>query len=409
MKDLSIDDYTYSLPENRIAEFPLVERDLSKLLIYKDKQISESTYRNIAEQLPEDSLIVFNDSRVIEARLVFIKDTGARIEIFCLEPDPSYRGLQRALQQTGSVQWICLIGGASKWKNGQILELPFTHEGKTYVLKAAYMQKEADAFLIELSWNNDELTFAEILHYAGNMPLPPYIKRQADTADSERYQTIYANEPGSVAAPTAGLHFTERVMDSLREKKIEREYVTLHVGAGTFKPVKAATMQEHEMHAEYIDVKLETLEKLVDYAERITIAVGTTSMRTLESIYWLGAKILLYPQMSDAELSVSQWFAFDHATTRITITDALSALKNWMLERNISVLITKTQLLIGPGYRFRVVNALVTNFHQPKSTLLLLVAALAGEEWKQIYEYALGNDFRFLSYGDGCLIFGAKP
>ncbi|RYF89242.1 MAG: S-adenosylmethionine:tRNA ribosyltransferase-isomerase, partial [Chitinophagaceae bacterium] len=378
MKDLSIEDYTYNLPENRIAEYPLAERDLSKLLVYNNKNITESNYQHIADELPADSLMVFNDSRVIEARIVFLKETGAKIEIFCLEPDPSYRGLQRALQETGSVRWICLIGGASKWKSGQLLELPFTHEGNTYILKAAYIQKQSDAFLIELSWDHADLTFAEILHYAGNMPLPPYIKRQADKADSDRYQTIYANEPGSVAAPTAGLHFTDRVMESLKAKNIEKEYVTLHVGAGTFKPVKAATMQEHDMHAEYIDVKLETLEKLAAYSERMTIAVGTTSMRTLESIYWLGAKILLYPQMNDGELSVSQWFAYDHADTKIQLTEALTALKNWMIERNISVLITRTQLLIGPGYQFRVVNALVTNFHQPKSTLLLLVAAAIG-------------------------------
>jgi S-adenosylmethionine:tRNA ribosyltransferase-isomerase len=404
MKELSIEDYNYDLPAEKIASHPLPERDLSKLLIYDNGDLTEDIYRNLAVHIPGDSLMVFNNSKVIEARLIFSKPSGGKIEIFCLEPAAECGQVQVALTHTREVSWICLIGGASKWKPGQVLQKPFLHGDRKLMLNATFVSRTSEAFVIRFTWDSDDLSFAEVLHHTGNMPLPPYIKRAAETSDLTRYQTIYADEAGSVAAPTAGLHFTTRMLTSLKERNIEQAFVTLHVGAGTFKPVKALKMEDHEMHAELIDLDLDSLKRITAFAGTHITAVGTTSMRTIESLYWMGTKILNNLHIPVPEIAISQWYAFENSDSTVATRDALLALQEWMLNHKLNRLITNTQLLIGPGYRFRVANALVTNFHQPKSTLLLLVAALAGNNWKKIYDYALTHNYRFLSYGDGCLI-----
>lgn len=406
---ISIQDYTYSLPDDRIANFPLVERDASKLLIYKDGKISESIFRNIPEKIPENSLLVFNDTKVAEARLLFQKPTGGIIEIFCLEPHEEYNDITTAMLQKEKVLWHCLVGGASKWKKGQALIKKIQNGDQAIILKANYIEKKPDSFIIELSWSPSDKSFAEILHAAGAIPLPPYIKREAEKSDSERYQTVYANEVGSVAAPTAGLHFTENIFKQLREKKIQTEFITLHVGAGTFKPVKSETMQDHNMHAEWIDVSRTVIDNILKNPDKNIIAVGTTSLRTIESLYWLGLKKLAIGTGEPNELS--QWEAYELAEKNVSTRDSLQFLLDWMDKNKMERLITKTQILIAPGYQFKIVNGLITNFHQPQSTLLLLVAAFIGTDltsgqagWRNVYEHALQNEFRFLSYGDGCLL-----
>ena len=396
-KDISIAEYTYHLPESSIAFYPLAERDASRLLVYRSGEISETIYRNIADELPEGALLVFNDTRVVEARLVFQKPSGGKIEIFCLEPPAEYGGMAAAMAQTGRVRWKCLIGGASKWKAGQVLVKTI---GET-VVEARYVEKLGDSFQIELSWHPAELSFAELLHQAGLIPLPPYIHRAPEGLDSERYQTIYAQFEGSVAAPTAGLHFTRAVLDSLKSRGIGQLFVTLHVGAGTFLPVKSATLGQHVMHSEYIAVTREAIDelRLARVAGRPVIAVGTTSARTIESLYWLGVKAL----SGLSELAVGQWDAYDQPGG-VEAAAALAALVDWMERQGVSTLVTTTQLLITPGYQWKLAGGLITNFHQPESTLLLLVASLVGEDWRRIYQYALDNGFRFLSYGDGCLL-----
>jgi S-adenosylmethionine:tRNA ribosyltransferase-isomerase len=310
--------------------------------------------------------------------------------------------------QQKKVQWLCLVGGASKWKKGQVLEKKITIAGEEIILSASDIEKRADCFVIELSWLPDPLSFAEILHYTGAIPLPPYIKRAVESGDADRYQTIYAHFDGSVAAPTAGLHFTNHIFGQLEEKKIKKDFVTLHVGAGTFKPVKAATMEEHEMHAEFIDVNRSLIEALLLNLEAPVIAVGTTSLRTIESLYWLGVKTVLDPAIHPSALSLIQWEAYDLVKQNIPAKDALTALLRWMEQNHTDRLLTKTQIIIAPGYAMRIAKALITNFHQPQSTLLLLVAALAEDEWRNIYDHALKYDYRFLSYGDGSLIWAAK-
>ena len=403
-KKISIIDYTYSLPEERIANYPLAERDASKLLIYRDGNISEDVYKNISSHLPEKSLMVFNNTRVVEARILFKKSTGAQIEIFCLEPGPEFRNISTALAQTGSVNWLCLIGGASKWKHGLVLEKEIEYAGELIHLSVKYKEKIADSFLIEISWTPSHFTFAEILHAAGSVPLPPYIKRKAEIEDAERYQTIYADVEGSVAAPTAGLHFTPSILSQLELKKIQTAYLTLHVGSATFKPVKSETMEAHEMHSEFIDVSMEMIDKLITGGFNSITAVGTTSLRTLESLYWLGVKTIINPEIKADDLYLNQWEAYE-LTPELTTRKALIALKSWLLRNQFERLFTRTRLLIVPGYQFKVVDVLVTNFHQPQSTLLLLVAAFIGEDWREVYQYAIDNDFRFLSYGDGNLYF----
>ena len=423
-RNISINDYTYSLPEERIAKYPLAERDASKLLIYEEGVITEDAYKNIAYHIPENSLLVFNDTKVVEARLLFQKDTGGVIEIFCLEPHEQYADITSAMLQKGNVLWQCLVGGVSKWKTGQVLEKKIKLEKiassrfrrdsqeKEIILTASYIEKRNDSFIIELSWSPTELSFAEVLHHAGAIPLPPYIKRAVEEADAERYQTVYAHFDGSVAAPTAGLHFTNNIFNQIKEKNIQTDFVTLHVGAGTFKPVKSDTMQEHEMHAEWIDVSKKTIENILGNLDNNIIAVGTTSLRTIESLYWLGVKQLAVGSKQptyDSFRILSQWEAYELAGKNITVKKALESLLQWMDKNNMDRLVTKTQILIAPGYPFKIAKGLVTNFHQPQSTLLLLVAALIGEDWRKVYGYALQNDFRFLSYGDGSLLYPLSP
>jgi S-adenosylmethionine:tRNA ribosyltransferase-isomerase len=420
-KNIRIADYSYDLPEGSIAYYPLAERDASLLLVYRRGELHEDIYRNIAGYLPEGSLLVFNNTRVVEARIIFQKPTGGQIEIFCLEPPAEYGGIAAALTQTGSVRWKCLIGGASKWKSGQVLrkELAAAADGTSaenpaaILLEARWVRRMEGAFLIELSWTPAELTFAELLHRAGGIPLPPYIHRDVEVTDSERYQTVYARHDGSVAAPTAGLHFTETIFQQLEERHIQRTFVTLHVGAGTFLPVKAATLGEHPMHVEFIAVLSPMILELAEQLQtgKPVIAVGTTSARTLESLYWLGVKAAADAAISADDLVVHQWDAYaphevsaNGGGAAMGAVGALQALLAWMERRGMNELVTTTQLLITPGYTWKIVAGLVTNFHQPESTLLLLIASLIGEDWRGMYAYALKNGFRFLSYGDGCLL-----
>ncbi|MBL7709746.1 MAG: S-adenosylmethionine:tRNA ribosyltransferase-isomerase [Chitinophagaceae bacterium] len=407
-KYLSITYFSYLLPEERIAKYPLAERDASKLLVFQNGQLKDDTYRNIAAHIPAGSLLIFNNTKVVEARLVFQKITGGQIEIFCLEPHEQYPDITSAMLQQEKVQWLCLVGGASKWKKGQVLEKKVTIAGKEIMLSANYVEKRADCFVIELSWLPGSLSFAEILHYTGAIPLPPYIKRAVESDDADRYQTIYAHFDGSVAAPTAGLHFTNHIFRQLEEKSIKKDFVTLHVGAGTFKPVKAAIMEEHEMHAEFIDIKKSLIENLVTNLDRNIIAVGTTSLRTIESLYWLGVKTVMDPAILPSALLLTQWEAYELSEQNIPVKEALTALLKWMEQNSTDRLLTKTQIIIAPGYTIRIAKALITNFHQPQSTLLLLVAALTGDQWRNIYDHALKNNYRFLSYGDGSLLWTLK-
>ena len=402
-RHLSISDYTYDLPVERIAYAPLENREDSKLLVYSSGKLEESRYAHIASYLPKSSLILFNDTKVVEARILFQKESGSKIEVFCLEPAEEYPDIVTGMSQKGSVRWNCLVGGASKWKNGIVLRKTSTHNGNTFTLEASIREKKKDCFEIEFNWQPKEVSFAEILHRMGVMPLPPYIKREAELKDAERYQTIYAKEEGSVAAPTAGLHFSEVVMNSLAANNIRRAYLTLHVGAGTFKPVSAATMQDHEMHAEFMEINTDLLELLLKYPTELISATGTTTLRTLESLYWLGVKTAIQKNLEEKDLKILQWDAYE-LPNNISRENALLSLQQWMQEKGINRLLTTTQLLIAPGYKVRMVKRLVTNFHQPNSTLLLLVAACIGDAWKSIYNHALANDFRFLSYGDGCLL-----
>lgn len=425
--NLHIEDFNYELPNEKIAKYPLEQRDQSKLLIYggtgfsggvepisgelgpkteNGVSIRESIYANIADELPQGSLLVFNDTKVVEARLLFQKPTGGVIELFCLEPADQYADITTAMLQKGSVQWKCLVGGAKKWKEGAVVL-----EVKGLKIQANKVEILPDCFLIEFSWDPAGISFAEVLHLAGDIPLPPYLNRETEESDKERYQTIYAKHDGSVAAPTAGLHFTEYVFAQLAQKQIQKGYVTLHVGAGTFKPVKAAQMKDHEMHAEFIDVQKSTIEQLLEHVSKGIIAVGTTSLRTLESLYWIGVKTIHNPSLATADLSVSQWEPYQHAEENAenkgkaySAEESLTALLQWMEKNNAERIITKTQIIIAPGYTFRIIRALVTNFHQPQSTLLLLISAIVGDDWRRIYEYALTHEYRFLSYGDGSIL-----
>jgi S-adenosylmethionine:tRNA ribosyltransferase-isomerase len=405
-KDISILDYTYELPEEKIAVFPMSQRQDAKLLIYKAGMLEEDQYKNIAQHLPANSLLVFNDTRVIPARVLFEKATGAVIEIFCLEPYETISEYSILMAQKEKIKWKCLIGGASKWKEGDLVK-HFVVQGEAAELRAQLIQKLADAYVVEFSWKPAQLSFAAIIDQAGETPLPPYIKRKALAEDKESYQTIYAKQEGSVAAPTAGLHFTPSIFSTLAAKNIQAAYITLHVGAGTFKPVKAALLENHPMHAEWLDVSLQTIETLIENIGNGIVAVGTTALRTLESLYWMGVKATLQPEIKLAELMIQQWDVYEAAlhNCELTPSAAFSNLLSWMKSNNCERLIVQTQILIAPGYRYRVVKAIVTNFHQPQSTLLLLVAAAIGEDWKKLYQFALENKYRFLSYGDGSLLF----
>jgi S-adenosylmethionine:tRNA ribosyltransferase-isomerase len=402
-KDIRIEDYRYDLPDEQVAKYPLQQRDASRLLIYKGGDITEDIYRNIAAHLPANALMVFNQTKVVHARLLFKKASGGVIEIFCLAPHKQYADIQTAMLQKGSVMWECLIGGASKWKHGMVLQL--AHADPAFTLSASIAERVPGSYIINLEWDNKALTFAEVLHYAGKVPLPPYLHREADLSDESRYQTLFAREEGSVAAPTAGLHFTKEILDSLAGKGVQSTFVTLHVGAGTFKPVKSATMEEHDMHAEWIDVSVAAIQSLVDHLQRKqpVVAVGTTSLRTLESLYRIGNKLANGREIDLGGVAVSQWDPYDGQLEH-PAADALMFLYNYLKVNGLEKIVTRTQILIAPGYTFRIADVLVTNFHQPESTLLLLVSAFIGDDWRRVYEHALNNRYRFLSYGDGSLL-----
>jgi S-adenosylmethionine:tRNA ribosyltransferase-isomerase len=394
--ELHISDYTYDLPEGKIAVYPLTVRDQSKLLIWQDGSISESVFAQIDQALPENSLLIFNNTRVIHARLYFRRETGARIEVFCLEPHAP-ADYQLSFQQTGTVEWKCLVGNAKKWKQG-ILKQEVVCGNESITLSAEMTGKSGNAFIIRFSWDKP-VNFADIIEAAGNIPIPPYLNRQADETDNDRYQTMYAKIDGSVAAPTAGLHFTNEVLSRLQKKNITTSELTLHVGAGTFQPVKSEQVADHEMHTETVVVDRRFIQQILSH-QNYTIAVGTTSVRSLESLYWLGAKI---NQIKSGEtLHVDQWEPY-MANQDMSVANALNNLLNFMQANHIEQFAFTTSIIIVPGYRFRVINGMLTNFHQPQSTLLLLVGAFLGHDWKKVYDYALKNNFRFLSYGDSNL------
>ena len=402
IKNLSIAPFDYDLPNEKIAKYPVEPRDSSKLLVFRGNQIADCIYTDLANQLPEGSLLIMNDTKVVEARLNFVKNTGAQIEIFCLEPDNRYPDIQVAMTQQNEVYWLCLVGNAKRWKDGD-LTLSYQFNGCEYQLVAQLIERSSDSFLVHFKWNSPFTTFAEILHLVGNIPLPPYIQRATEESDKEQYQTIYAREDGSVAAPTAGLHFTDRIFNSLKSKGIAHQFLTLHVGAGTFKPVKSETLGEHEMHAEFIDVSKQLLIRLMDSKNQIFV-VGTTSLRTLETLYWMGVKSIEFPNKNLLELEINQWDAYELAQD-VSFENAFTALIQKCDQEKCERIICKTSLLIAPGYRIRTSQGILTNFHQPQSTLLLLIYAFVGEKWKEIYRHALENDYRFLSFGDGSLLF----
>lgn len=397
-QEIRIADYTYELSTDRIAAFPLPKRDDSKLLVFKSGRISDERFYQLPEQLPPNTTLVVNNTKVIEARVLFRKPSGGVIEIFCLEPHNT--SMEVALQNGGECSWNCLVGGASKWKPGQVLEKEVPGGG---TLQAFYLSKELDHFVIRFEWQPAHLSFADVLHQTGAIPLPPYIKREAQTEDSTRYQTVFADKEGSVAAPTAALHFTDEVFSALAAKNIHTAPVTLHVGAGTFKPVKSETIGEHPMHAEHFQVSQDTLRKLI--ASENIVAVGTTSLRTLESLHWIGIKLLkgaYHP--NEEELELVQWECYELAAHTISYKKSLQALLQHLEVKNQELLFCRTSLIIVPGYIFKSASAIVTNFHQPQSTLLLLVAAFIGPEWEKVYQHALDNEYRFLSYGDSSLL-----
>jgi S-adenosylmethionine:tRNA ribosyltransferase-isomerase len=408
-KDISINEYDYFLPGEKIAFFPLEERDQSKLLIYKNGEITEDIYLNVANHLPQKSFLVFNDTKVIKARILFTKSTGAVIEIFCLEPYEVTNDYAVIFQRQKSVRWKCMIGGAGKWKQ-KFLEKRIIINSDQVTLTAGLIEKLSDAYVVEFRWVPGEYSFAEIIDHAGKTPLPPYIKREAGESDAERYQTTYSRYEGSVAAPTAGLHFTEKIFSSLEEKNIEPGFITLHVGAGTFKPVKSEKMEGHLMHAEWIDVSSHFIEQLIKNIQNGIFCVGTTSVRTVESLYWMGIKAMKQPGISMTDIEIKQWEVYEDnmKNNLVAVEDALKSLLRFLERENTETLFVKTQIIIAPGYRFRIVKGMITNFHQPKSTLLLLVAAMTGKTWVKIYDYAIEKNFRFLSYGDGCLIFNEE-
>ena len=413
-RHIKIKDFNYHLPDERIAKFPLAERDSSKLLLYRKGEVQEDTFVNLPQYLPEGALMVFNNTKVIQARLHFRKETGALIEVFCLEPAVPHDYVLM-FQQTRSCSWYCMIGNLKKWKNGA-LKRTVTVRGQEIELTVTRGEMHGNSHRVDFVWNSDEVTWAEILDAVGELPIPPYLNRETQESDKETYQTVYSKIKGSVAAPTAGLHFTERVLEALDRHGIDREEVTLHVGAGTFKPVKSEEIEGHEMHTEYICVNKRTIEKLIAHGGAC-IAVGTTSVRTLESLYYIGVYLASHPDASEEELHVQQWTPYEYAEqTRsqgsepdgrpeaLTTVEALQNILDYLERNELSALHTSTQIIIAPGYTYHVVRMMVTNFHQPQSTLLLLVSAFVHGDWHKIYDYALEHDFRFLSYGDSSLL-----
>ena len=420
-------DFDYDLPDERIAYTPAGNRSDSKLLVWDQAITAEAQYKHIAEYIPTGHSLFFNNSKVIAARILFDKSNNLidlehmhsidaekmidpnsstnsrqnKIEIFCLEPTAAFTPVQLAMQATKKVQWKCLVGGAKKWKT-EFLKKELFYDHIKILLSAKKIAQEEGYFVIEFSWDHPDIVFSEIIALVGQIPLPPYIQREANETDKDRYQTTYATTEGSVAAPTAGLHFDELVFESLSAKGIDKKFITLHVGAGTFMPVKVDDFHDHLMHAEFIDVDLQTIEYLATTSDNV-IAVGTTSLRTLESLYWLAIKIKQYPEIDSNEITLLQWDAYTLEGKDTSINEAMQYLKEWMIQKKINTLFATTQLMVKPGYEFKICKGLITNFHQPKSTLLLIIAAIAGDQWKSVYQHALANQYRFLSYGDGCL------
>lgn len=396
-QSIAIADFDYPLPDDRIAKFPLERRDQSKLLVYRGGSIAESRFDHVPELLPPDTLLIFNNTKVIHARLFFRKPTGSTIEVFCLEPFQMPVAL--SFEQRGHCTWNCFIGNNKKWKEGSLTRQLDIH-GQSVTLTATRRKAVGNAWIVDFDWDGG-LSFAELIDQAGVIPLPPYLHREAVSSDNERYQTVYALHQGSVAAPTAGLHFSPEVFEALRQKGIATDFITLHVGAGTFKPVSTPTIGEHEMHVEKIEISRSNIECILNHLGHTVIPVGTTTVRTIESVYWFGVKLSRNAKL-DA-MHVMQWDPYELESLSVSTEHAYQNVLQWMDEQGIDQLEGDTQLMIAPGYRYHVISGLITNFHQPKSTLLLLVSALVGDAWKECYRYALDHQFRFLSYGDSCL------
>ncbi|MDD6732629.1 MAG: S-adenosylmethionine:tRNA ribosyltransferase-isomerase [Bacteroidales bacterium] len=403
-KHIRIADYQYPLPDERIAKYPKAVRDESKLLLYRHGEIAEDVFHHLPQYIPAGELMVFNNTKVIQARLHFHKSTGALIEVFCLEPHTPL-DYQQNFATTRQVAWTCLVGNLKKWKEGK-LEREICVGGKTLKLTAERKGLSGTGHEVVFCWDDEDVTFSEVLEAIGELPIPPYLNRATEPGDLQTYQTVYSKIKGSVAAPTAGLHFTERVLQALDAKGVERNEITLHVGAGTFKPVKSEEIGGHAMHAEWIAVRRESIERLLAH-DGHCIAVGTTSVRTLESLYYIGVMIEAQPDAAPDDLLVPQWLPYEYAASGkkpLTARESLELLLDYMTRHELPVLHTATQIIIAPGYEYHIVRGIVTNFHQPQSTLLLLVSALVGNDWRRIYDYALGHDFRFLSYGDSSLL-----
>lgn len=401
-KHIQIKDFNYNLPDERIAKFPLAKRDNSKLLLYRHGEVTEDVFHNIAQYLPKGALMVFNNTKVIQARLHFRKETGALIEVFLLEPYMP-ADYEQMFQTTGHCSWLCMIGNLKKWKEGS-LKRTFDVKGKEVTLVAERKEDVHKSYRVDFSWDASDVSWAELLDAIGELPIPPYLNRETQESDKTTYQTVYSKIKGSVAAPTAGLHFTPEVLADIDRHGIDREELTLHVGAGTFKPVKSEEIQDHEMHTEYICVHRQTLEKLIRH-EAKAIAVGTTSVRTLESLYYIGVKLEKTLDLSEEELHVCQWEPYENAVAKpISPLKAIENILAYLDKHGLSALHASTQIIIAPGYEYNIVKMLVTNFHQPQSTLLLLVSAFVHGDWRKIYDYALAHDFRFLSYGDSSLL-----
>ena len=402
-KNIKINDFTYHLPDERIAKYPLAERDNSKLLFYKNGLIEENSFKNCVEYLPENSQLIFNNTRVIHARLFFRKETGAKIEIFCLEPiEPA--DYQVAFQKKKRVIWKCMVGNSKKWKTS-ILKQEVEIEGEKIIIQAEKKEQIGNSFLIEFTWDKP-ISFAEIIEHAGTLPIPPYLNRETEDSDEETYQTVYAKIDGSVAAPTAGLHFTDDIFNQLSHKNISTNEITLHVGAGTFQPVKSEIISEHNMHHESVIIPKNIIEGFIENPDKI-IAVGTTSVRSLESLYWIGLQIE-NNTFNPNKPKVLQWEPYEKESN-ISTKKALQNIVDYLNKTNKSIIQFSTQIIILPGYNFKIIIGMFTNFHQPQSTLLLLISAFLGSNWKKVYDFALANNFRFLSYGDSNLYLKAPP
>lgn len=415
-KHIHISDYNYDLPDSRIAKFPVSPRDTSKLLVYRHGEISDDIFYNLPKYLPEKSLMVFNNTKVIQARMHFRKETGALIEVFLMEP-AAPTDYELMFQTRGECSWLCMVGNLKKWKEGSLVRT-FDVAGTTINFKATMRRDIIDAksggtnYWVDFAWDNPQVSFAEILDAVGELPIPPYLNRETQDSDKTTYQTVYSKIKGSVAAPTAGLHFTDKVLAAIDAAGVRREELTLHVGAGTFKPVKSEEIDGHTMHTEYVCVRRDTLQTLLDY-DCCAIAVGTTSVRTLESLYYMGVKLEANPDAAEEDLHVCQWEPYEKADGTpvggnlidgITPQKAISNIIAWLDKNNLKTLHSSTQIIIAPGYEYKIVKVLVTNFHQPQSTLLLLVSAFLKGDWRNVYDYALSHDFRFLSYGDSSIL-----